>query len=187
MKSSHLVVSLVVIMLSGCGRSDSATKADSGEKARPTISQSKEKSGDSPHAGTASGPTICHFDITDAKDFKCGDSTGLKLHLILSGDMATNLSLHSNDIFVETKKGEKRSTWKFTQFFTGVKTKAQVEMTTLQIDNTFPMVQWLDDNAELIFELQPGARSEADLLFFGVDKSQVKSFHFGSIAPVTIK
>jgi len=187
MKTMQLLGALILIILSGCGRSDSGTKEGATDKTTSTASPAKGNSTDSQQTLAATGPAVCHFDITEAMDFKCGDSTGLKLHLILNGDMATNLTIHADDIAVETKKGEKHSSWKFTQFFSGVKTKAQVQMTTLQIDNAFPMVQWVDDNAELVFEFQPGARSEADLLFFGVDKSQTKSFRFGSVAPVNIK
>lgn len=187
MKTTQLFAALILLILSGCGRSDTPIKEDSTNKAISTAPSPKENSDDSQQRATATGPTVCHFDITEAKDFKCGDSAGLKLHLVLNGDMATNLTIHASDMAVETKKGGKHSIWKFTQFFSGVKTKAQVEMTTLQIDNSFPMVQWVDDKAELVFELQPSTRSEADLLFFGVDKAQAKSFHFGSIALVNIK
>lgn len=183
MKTIQILAVFAAIVLAGCGQSDSTTKQDSGNKTTPT----EQLGSSAQQESVPTSPSVAKFDISEASDFKCGDSTGLKLHLKLTGNMDTNLTIHANEIRIETKKGDYSNSWKFTQFFSNVKTKAQVQMTTLQIDNTYPMVQWVDDDAELIFELKAGQESEADLLFFGVDKSQAKSFHFGSIPAVKIK
>jgi uncharacterized lipoprotein YajG len=123
MKLKYLaILTACVSFIMGCGKDPSSgtisTPADQTEK-QPV---------------SANG--VAHVDISEAKDFKSGEATGLSLHLQLTGDKDTNLTIHANKIYVETKKGESRSSWKFIQFFYNVKTSADVQMTTLQIGDT---------------------------------------------------
>ncbi len=119
-----------------------------------------------------------HVEIVGAHDVSVGGTPGLELYVGLYG----SLRLPANQICVVTTKGERKCDWNDIPILPWYKTKAEILMTTLKIDDTFQMVSSVDGSAKLV-TTEVGL---AKLLFVGIDKSHATSFRFGPLAPVTI-
>jgi hypothetical protein len=134
-----------------------------------------------PAIGTA------HIEVVETTDVKSGDSKGIKLRLQLTGDKDGTLNIKANQIFIETTKTNYLCNWSIIQFFPNAKTQASIDMTTVQVGDQFLMLKFIDKSAELVFDFKAGEQNEAELLFWGVDKSQAIAFHFGTFPTAKIK
>ncbi len=137
-------------------------------------------------SGSSEGVAVAHLQLIEAQDVRSGKVTGIKLHLRLTCDKNETLKIHANELSIDRKKGDSVCNWDFLNFFSNAKAKS-FTMTTLQIDDGYYNVGRVDYDAELILDLKAGLETEAEILFFGLDKSQAKSFHFGANSAIKIR
>jgi TonB family protein len=135
----------------------------------------------------AASEAVATLQVLSARDVSIAGHPGLELQVELIPNKSENLSIHSNEICIVTTKQENKCDWSYTHFFSLVSTSGSIGMTTLRVGNSFPMVSSLDGDAELKFELVEGIRSQAVLLFEGLDKAHAVFFRLGSIAAVKVR
>lgn len=128
-----------------------------------------------------------HIELLETHGSKSGNVPILRIRLKLVGDKDGRLKLRANQVCITLTDGAKKCNWLFVQFFSGVQTIADIQTTTVHVDDSYPLVHWVDGNAELNFDIKAGMQNEAQLLFGGVDISRANSLSFGMLAPVKIK
>ena len=144
-------------------------------------------------------------DILEASDVKAADVgfsnngspqisdhqvTILKVHVKLTGDKETRVTMLANQLCVETTKSESKCKWGALTFFANAGTTSghqEISHSIVQIDGQLLRVVSVPAATELSFALKPRETNEAELIFSDVTKAQAKALHFGSMTAVRMK